>query len=92
MSRKEKIVTISDSGRDQGKRFKLTEMPSSRAEKWALRALLAMSQSGVPIPPDVMGMGMPALVSFGLQAILNMAYPEAEGLMVELMACIQMCL
>ncbi|MCI0152403.1 DUF3990 domain-containing protein [Paraburkholderia sediminicola] len=29
-------------GRDHGKVFQLTEMPSDQAEKWAIRVLLAL--------------------------------------------------
>jgi hypothetical protein len=41
MARKIKDVTI-DVGRDAGKTFRITEMPVTKADKWANTALLAM--------------------------------------------------
>lgn len=57
MARKEKDLLI-ESGRDKGKTFRITEMPVTRADKWANTALLAMLRGGV----DVGG------VNFGLIA------------------------
>lgn len=48
MARKTKTLVI-DSGRDQGKSFLITEMPVTRADKWANTALLAMLRGGVDI-------------------------------------------
>jgi hypothetical protein len=36
--------------RDKGKRFKITEMPAMKAEKWAARFFLALAKSGIDIP------------------------------------------
>lgn len=57
MARKTKTITL-ESGRDAGKSFLITEMPVTRADKWANTALLAMLRGGV----DVGG------VNFGLIA------------------------
>ena len=48
MARKTKTLLI-DSGRDQGKSFLITEMPVTRADKWANTALLAMLRGGVDV-------------------------------------------
>ena len=48
MARKTKTLVI-ESGRDQGKSFLITEMPVTRADKWANTALLAMLRGGVDI-------------------------------------------
>ena len=48
MARKTKTLVI-DSGRDQGKSFLITEMPVTRADKWANTALLAMLRGGVDV-------------------------------------------
>lgn len=48
MARKTKTVTI-ESGRDQGKSFLITEMPVTKADKWANTALLAMMRGGVDV-------------------------------------------
>ena len=43
----EKIIAI-DKGRDAGKTFKVKEMPVTKLEKWAARALLAVFGSEMP--------------------------------------------
>ena len=48
MARKTKTVTI-ESGRDEGKSFLITEMPVTKADKWANTALLAMMRGGVDV-------------------------------------------
>jgi hypothetical protein len=48
MARKIKDVTI-DVGRDAGKTFRITEMPVTKADKWANTALLAMMRGGVDL-------------------------------------------
>lgn len=48
MARKTKTVAI-ESGRDQGKSFLVTEMPVTKADKWANTALLAMMRGGVDV-------------------------------------------
>ena len=48
MARKTKTLVI-DSGRDEGKSFLITEMPVTRADKWANTALLAMLRGGVDV-------------------------------------------
>lgn len=63
MARKTKTLVI-DSGRDKGKSFLITEMPVTRADKWANTALLAMLRGGVDVGgvnfgliADTMGVG-----------------------------------
>lgn len=48
MARKTKTVVI-ESGRDDGKSFLITEMPVTKADKWANTALLAMMRGGVDV-------------------------------------------
>ena len=50
MARTVSNYTVTDEGRDNGKVFVLTEMPASRAESWAMRALLALMAGGVEVP------------------------------------------
>ena len=83
MARNAKPVVITAEGRDKGKRFVLTEMPALRAEKWALRALLALAKAGVDLPDDAVGAGMAALAVAGLQALRKLEFTDAEPLMDE---------
>ena len=50
MARTTANYTVTEEGRDQGKVFVRTEMPASRAESWAMRALLALMAGGVEVP------------------------------------------
>lgn len=87
--RKEKIVVIQDEGRDKGKAFLLTEMAASKAEKWAMRALLAVARSGVEIPVELVNGGMQALAIIGIRALTSLSFADAEPLLDEAMECVQ---
>jgi hypothetical protein len=92
MARRTKTVTIAAENRDKGKTFLLTEMPPRQAEKWATRALLALSKSGrVELPDDFRELlatgGLPALAAIGMGAIAAIHFDEAEPLMDEMFSC-----
>ena len=90
MARKEQPITIQADGRDKGKIFLLTEMPATKAEKWALRAFLAMAKNGVEIPEEIAGMGMRGILVMGfVRAIGSMRYEDAELLLDEMFECVQ---
>lgn len=89
--RKTKLVIVpgtKDETRDAGKAFLITEMPAVKAEKWAMRALLAVASSGADIPPEVVKMGAAALMAAGFRALLTMAFADAEPLIDEMMQCV----
>lgn len=88
--RKSKDITIAlgDGNRDNGKLFRITEMPAVAAEKWAARALLAMSRSGVEIPEEAMTAGAATLLAAGLRSFTSMAFEDAETLLDEMFDCI----
>jgi hypothetical protein len=89
--RKEIDVTIDDgspdTNRDFGKVFHVREMPAMQAEKWATRALLAVSRSGIDIG-EVIGGGMQGIAVLGLKALASVNFYEVEPLLDEMMACI----
>lgn len=88
--RKEKVITISDKdSRDDGKKFHIIEMPAAQAEKWALRALLVITRSGVDIPEDAASGGMRALAVLGLRSLMGLSFEDAEPLLDEMMGCVQ---
>ncbi|WP_447876938.1 hypothetical protein [Serratia fonticola] len=88
MARKTMSYTVKEDGRDKGKTFVLTEMPAAKAEKWAMRALLAMIRDGIDIPDNVMDSGMAGIGRLGLQMIGKLPYAEAEALLDEMFSCI----
>lgn len=85
-----KIIEI-ETGRDAGKRFEITEMPVSRLEKWAARALIALF--GQAVPPDMSAMAENsnalAVMSLGLKtlpsALAGLDWHRAEPLYDELL-------
>ena len=87
--RKTKQVTIPFEGRDKGKVFLLTEMPVLRAEKWAIRAFLALAKAGVEVPDNVVHMGMAGIASsMGLETLARVSFKDAETLMDDIASCI----
>ena len=86
--RKTKIVPITAEGRDKGKMFLLREMSASQAERWAVRAFLALSRSGFDVPPSVVSSGFAGLAAFGIRAIAGASYADAEPLLAEMFSCI----
>lgn len=89
MARNTANYTVTDEGRDQGKVFVLTEMPASRAESWAMRALLALMAGGVDVPPGFDRMGMAAMAEIGIKALAGLRWDVAEPLLAEMWSCVQ---
>jgi len=89
MARKVIHVTITAAGRDQGKVFRLTEMPASRAERWAARSLAALLASGVEIPDNIQEAGLAAIAHFGLSIFSRMDFDAAQPLLDEMMGCVE---
>ena len=82
----EKIISI-DKGRDAGKTFKVKEMPVTKLEKWAARALLAVF--GSEMPADIRTLSASsntaALLSAGLRGLSGLRWEQAEPLYDELL-------
>lgn len=90
MPRKTLQYRVDVDGRDKGKVFLITEMPSSQAEKWAMRAFMAMAQAGVEVPDGISDLGFAGIVRMGISAISMIPFQQAEPLMDEMMGCVQM--
>jgi hypothetical protein len=90
--RNSELVRVPTSfGRDADKLFKITEMPASQSEKWALRLFIAMKGTSGEVPPEVMQMGMIAVAWRGLNTFLA-ADVDAEKLMPlldDMMVCVE---
>lgn len=89
MARKTANVTIDDDGRDRGKVFVLTELPASRAEAWAYRALLALIAGGVEVPDGFEKMGMAGMAEIGIRALSSLKWDVAEPLLAEMWECVR---
>lgn len=88
MARKVTKYTVTSEGRDKGKVFVITELPTAQAERWALRAFLAASRGGVNIPDDVVQSGMGGLALYGMELLSHIAFDEAQVLLDEMMQCV----
>ena len=80
-------ITITFEGRDKGARFRIKEMPSIQAERWARRAVYAMIQGGFPmdrlnVDPDA---GMAALAMVPIEALARMEPDMGDQLMDEML-------
>lgn len=89
MARKTANVTIDDDGRDRGKVFVLTELPASKAEAWAYRALLALIAGGVEVPEGFEKMGMAGMAEIGIRALSSLKWEVAEPLLAEMWDCVR---
>src|SRR5690348_15347201 len=89
MARKVEFVEIDLAGRDKGKVFKLTEMSAAQAERWAMRAFLAMARGGIDVPEDIASAGLAGIAVMGLKAVGAMQFADAETLMNEMFACVE---
>ena len=98
--RKTKDVTVnaesapSEMGRDNGKTFRITEMPAKQGYKWAMRATLALlPRLSQEIDPEVAEQlsTNPSMSTLSRIGILlgSVSFPETEALLDELMGCVQ---
>jgi hypothetical protein len=87
--RKTKNVTIDAEGRDKGKVFVLTEKSAIEADKWGIRAMLALSKSGVPIPQEFMEMGIIGVLAVGIHRLAGASFADLEPLLDEMLTCVQ---
>jgi hypothetical protein len=91
MARKSKTVLVTAEGRDQGKFYLLTEMPVYKAEKWAARALLAVSSViGADATADP-AEGFGGLANINFSDLSKVPFELAEPLLDEMMECVKFC-
>jgi hypothetical protein len=88
MARKTANVTITDDGRDKGKTFVITEMPSAKAEAWAMKCLLALMAGDVAIPQGFERLGMAGLAELGIRALAGLKWEVAAPLLAEMWECL----
>lgn len=89
MARKTVNYKVTDDGRDKGKVFVLTEMSAAQAEKWAMKAILAVTSSGIDLPPGFESMGMAGMAEVGIKALAGLRWEVAEPLLDEMWSCVQ---
>lgn len=76
--------------RDAGKVFEIIEMSALRAERWAMRALTALSRSGVDVAGVTPSMGMQGVAAMGLEALMKVVGEDyVRPLMDEMLTCVK---
>lgn len=75
--------------RDAGKRFLLEEMPALKAERWARRAIGAMSRQELSVREEFGKLGFYGFYLLGLQALAGGDMDVIDGLMDEMLTCIK---
>jgi len=102
MARRERVVTITEPGRDQGKTFLLTELDAFAGEWWAIRALTVLGNAGVNLPGNALESGMAgiaaveastgavtALLVAGLRMLPGVDPNALKPLLDEMLACVR---
>ena len=89
MPRKVDTFTVSKENRDKGKSFTLTEMSAYDGERWALRAILAITNTGAAVPAEALEAGMAGLAVVGIQAMGLLKADTVQPLLDELWACVK---
>lgn len=84
-------VVVATQGRDKGKHYLITEMPSARSEKWAYKAFLLIRNSEERIPQNVTNLGMVGVAILGFNIWLRgkIDFKELEPLLDEMMECVK---
>ena len=87
--RKTLTYAVDSEGRDKGKTFLITEMPATKAEDWAIRAMFALGAANVDIPEGALQLGMAALAEIGLKKLFAVEAAQMRPLLSELMECVE---
>lgn len=78
--------------RDNGKEFLLTEMSADKAERWAIRMVLALTNANVEVLEGSLTAGMSgvaAVLANGVRGLAGLKYASISDLLDEMMECVQ---
>lgn len=85
----EKPAEGQPANRDAGKRYYLEEMPALKAERWARRAIGAMSRQELDVREEFGKLGFLGFYLLGMQALAGGDMDAIDGLMDEMLTCIR---
>lgn len=91
MSRRTALWTATHD-RDAGKTFLITEMSADKAERWAIRMVLALTNANVEVPEGSLTAGMSGVASIlaqGVRGLAGLKYASIADLLDEMMECVQ---
>jgi hypothetical protein len=89
MARKTVNYVVTTEGRDKGKVFVITEMPSAEIERWAMRLLIGLGKNGVSLPGVSVNSGFIAIAAILWTLIAQLPFEEADFLMNWMMQRVQ---
>lgn len=95
MARKTRDITIPGTRadevgeRDNGKTFRITEMPADQAERWAVRAFFVLAACGIDIGNLGDTPSMAGMAGLGFKALGKVDPEIVMPLLDEMMACVQ---
>lgn len=85
----EKPAEGQPANRDAGKRYYLEEMPALKAERWARRAIGAMSRQELDVREEFGKLGFLGFYLLGMQALAGGDMDAIDGLMDEMLTCVR---
>ena len=89
---REKTITITAPGRDEGAVFVIKEKPAIPASDWFIRVMQILARSGVDVPPHIMALGPAGFVTMSIGAVLTglgkAPWGEVKPLLDELLDCV----
>jgi hypothetical protein len=91
VARRTKLWTATHE-RDAGKTFLITEMSADRAERWAIRMVLAVVNAGVKVPEGSLQAGMSgiaAILATGVRSLAGLKFEAISELLDEMLTCVQ---
>lgn len=91
MARRTRLWTATQD-RDAGKTFLITEMSADKAERWAIRMVLALTNANVEVPEGSLQAGMSGIAAILAQGVRNLAglkFEAVSDLLDEMMTCVQ---
>lgn len=88
MARRTIDIAIEAEGRDKGRVYRITEMPASVGEQWALDAINGVARSGLVHVSDLKDTPMAGLAALGVQAFMGMAKADLQPLLAQMFSCV----
>ena len=89
MLKTETVTCQDEKSRDFGKVYLIKEMPASRVEKWAFRALAALAKANIFMPEGVDPQaGIAGIATAGFNRLGDIPWADAEPLLDEMMTCV----
>lgn len=93
MARRTKVVTIeAENGRDHGKTFLVTEMPSDAAEWWAIRVLQGILGANPDFDIDIFSAPLAKVAGFAFVGLARIPAEQLKPLMDEMKGCVSVLL